>query len=68
MGTAPTGPELIAQISEHPTLDEILDRDPHASPLSDEELRAFVVSMRQDRARIEARSEEARQKRKENKE
>ena len=61
----PTGPELIDQISQHPTLDEALDRDPHAKPLSDEELKVLLGNLRLERAGIEDRSEMRRQKRKE---
>jgi hypothetical protein len=57
-----SGPELVEEIGKHVTLDSVLDRDPHASPLDDSELRALVVTLRGERAAIEAKSEEKRQK------
>lgn len=44
------GPELLEQITLHPTLDLFMDRDPHAHPLSEEELRQLVEVMRKERA------------------
>jgi hypothetical protein len=63
-GLVKTGKDLIALISEHPTLDEVLDRDPHSTPLSDDELERLIVALRQDRAAAEVKTEERRQTRK----
>jgi hypothetical protein len=59
-----TGPELLAEVIANPlvTLNTVLDRDPEAMPLSDDELRELVMSQRRDRAAIELKLEKAKLK------
>lgn len=45
-----TGPELMVELSAFPTLDLLLDRDPHAKPMSDAELELMVKRERAERA------------------
>lgn len=52
-----TGPEIIDKISEYPTLDKFLDRDPHSKPLSDTELMELITNERNWRARINVKQE-----------
>jgi hypothetical protein len=58
-----TGPELIDQIIEFPTLDVILDRDPHARPYTDQELEHLVQSERSRRAIYQTKLDKAASKR-----
>ncbi len=53
----PTGPELMDQIIQEPTLDLFLDRDPRAAPLSDQELMAVLLVTRKLRAQSMAKAE-----------
>jgi len=60
-----TGQELIQDVvdnSDTVTLDELLDRDPHAKPISDDELMAHIRSMRLERAGIEAKQEKRKER------
>ena len=57
-----TGPELMAEIASYPSLDLLLDRDPRAQPITDEELEALILRQRADRALFELRAQEKRDK------
>ena len=59
-----TGPQLIDDLISNPqlALDRVLDRDPHALPHSDDELRALVIDLRNERAQIELKQEKAKDK------
>lgn len=61
--TTKSAPEHIAEIIVHPTLDEVLQRDPHAKPFTDAELFRFIMSQRADRARFITVGEAKRAKR-----
>lgn len=60
--TEKTGAELLALIAQHPTLDELLDRDPLAVPYTREELTRIVEIERADRALFNIREQKARDK------
>lgn len=53
----PTGPELIDKIGEFPTVDILLDRDPHAEPYTINALVQLVEAFRRDRARFNIKDE-----------
>lgn len=57
-----TGKEWMDVITQHPTLDTLLDRDPHAVPYTDEELLRFIEIMRAQRALFNIKEQEARDK------
>lgn len=59
-----TGPELLVEISQFPTLEILLDRDPHAKPYNDEELVQLVKRERLERAMASVKDDEKRNKRK----
>lgn len=44
-----TGPEIMDEIIQEPTIDRFLDRSPYAEPLTDAELAELVAAMRRDR-------------------
>lgn len=48
---------MVVEIGEEPTLNRLLDRDPHACPYSEEELRQIVAVDRRDRARWNVKME-----------
>ena len=50
-----TGPELVEAIGTQATLDLFLDRDPHAQPLTDEELLRLIEVERKLRLEIQAK-------------
>lgn len=50
-----TGPELLAEIGGHASLDLFLDRDPHAQPFSDEEFMQLIEVERKLRLEIQAK-------------
>lgn len=58
-----TGPELIDMIITFPSLDVVLDRDPHARPYTDQELEHLVQGERGRRALYQAKTEKAAAKR-----
>lgn len=57
-----TGKEWMDVITQHPTLDTLLDRDPHAVPYTDEELLRFIEIMRAQRALFTIKEQDARDK------
>lgn len=59
--TPKTGQELLDAIQDV-TLDEVMRRDPHAKPLSDEELQRLVLHLRAERAQITLKKEKRREK------
>ena len=54
-----TGPEMVKEISDNHanSLDEVLNRDPTAKPIADEEIMRQILNLRADRARIEVKIE-----------
>lgn len=61
--TQPTGPELLAEIAEYPSLDAFLDRDPHSQPLSDAELALLVKRLRAERALFTIKEQQSKARR-----
>lgn len=45
-----TGPELMAELSQYPTLELLLDHDIHAVPMTDDQLELMVKRERAERA------------------
>lgn len=60
-----TGPELIEEISKYPTLEQFLDRDPHAIPYTDVELMQLVKTERLERSLANIKNDDKKSKRKE---
>lgn len=58
-----TGPQLVEEIGKQPTLDTLLDRDPHAKPYTDIEALAIIEAARRDRALFTIKEEKAKAKR-----
>lgn len=52
-----TGPEQLAEIAQHVTLDALLDRDPHAVPYTDEEWLSIITQQRNARAHFNIKEE-----------
>lgn len=67
-GAAKDGNDLLDMIGQQPTLDRFLDRNTHATPLTDDELRRLIVSERMRRATIDVKLEARRDKHKEQEE
>lgn len=62
MPTKKTAQEHIQDIILHPTLDEVLRRDPHSQPLNPQEFRTFIEGQRRDRAAFIQAKEKRREK------
>lgn len=54
-----TGPELLEEIGENPTLDQFLDRDPHSQPYTDEELLRQIEVERHNRLSYSIREDKS---------
>lgn len=57
-----TGPELLEYIAQFPTLDQYLDRDPYAVPLTDSELLLLIQRQRAERALFNIKEQKKRDK------
>jgi len=57
-----TGVQMMDQIAEHPSIDELLRRNPHAKPLSDADVLAMIEHRRRQRALFNMKDERRRAK------
>lgn len=60
-----TGPQLLEEIAKFPTLELMLDRSPHTTPYSPEELLQIVERERLERTMFNIKTQERKDKRKE---
>ena len=52
-----TGPEWLSDIGNDPTIDELLDRDPHARPYTRQQLLQVVEASRRERSLFNIKNE-----------
>lgn len=57
-----TGPELIDEITQEPTLDRVMDRSPFAHPLEDTEFLELIEFERHERAQFDLKDEKRKMK------